>query len=503
MTTVEAVRGMRDLMPPEQERKLVIQAKCLALLAQNGYAPLDLPLLEYRDLYLRKLGEELVGKVYEFTFEGRNLALRPEWTASVLRAYVAQLQDQPLPLRLSYCGPVFRYERPQRSTYRQFTQLGVELIGGPAPRADAEVISLACAGLEAMGVKDYSLTVGHLGLMRQIIAQAGLTERTRGLLVRSLERMRTQKVRMGDLLQAQMQMDPSELPFEPDLLRGLDDAQATTMLLRLAQEIGVNLSYGTRSPEAIVDRLLRKLRATDQTVALTKAAELLTELSQIQGLPREALPQVTTLLQDLGVETPALREFEALLDLLTAHGVSEERIVVDFGLARGLHYYTGMIFEIYDSHAMQLCGGGRYDDLITALGGRKATPAVGFAYGLERVLAAGAGEEETAGRSKEVAVAAVTEADYPYAVEVAKWLRGEGFRVTCDVRGRNVAGNIRDAVKRDIPYLVVIGEAEVANRTLVWRNLATREEQSLGFHDVVALATVSKLQSETALKDNH
>src|SRR5512145_3100126 len=134
--TIDTVRGMRDVLPGDVSQQ-VIAAACLdRVLATHGYLPVDLPIVEYRDLYLRKLGEELVGKVYEFQFNGRELALRPEWTASVLRAYVGRMQDQPLPLRLRYTGPVFRNERPQRATYRQFTQVGVELIGGPAPRAD-------------------------------------------------------------------------------------------------------------------------------------------------------------------------------------------------------------------------------------------------------------------------------------------------------------------------------------------------------------------------------
>jgi histidyl-tRNA synthetase len=130
--TIEAVRGMHDVLPAEQRAATRARQAIEALLERHGYAAVDLPIVEPRDLYLRKLGEELAGKVYEFSFGGRELALRPEWTASVLRAYVSHMQGEPLPLRLSYAGPVFRYERPQRLTYRQFTQVGVELVGGPA-----------------------------------------------------------------------------------------------------------------------------------------------------------------------------------------------------------------------------------------------------------------------------------------------------------------------------------------------------------------------------------
>ena len=113
---IDSVRGMRDVLPQELAAQLATAAQLDQALAGYGYQPIELPIIEQRDLYGRKLGEELVGKVYEFSFSGRELALRPEWTASVLRAYVGRLQDQPLPLRLRYAGPVFRNERPQRAT---------------------------------------------------------------------------------------------------------------------------------------------------------------------------------------------------------------------------------------------------------------------------------------------------------------------------------------------------------------------------------------------------
>ena len=129
----EPVRGMRDHLPADQTRLHALRDTLERVLDDWGYEPIDLPVLERRELYLKKSGEELVGKLYDFVHSGRTLALRPEWTASVLRAYLKSLQSDPLPVRLRYAGPVFRYERPQRITYRQFTQVGVELIGGAAP----------------------------------------------------------------------------------------------------------------------------------------------------------------------------------------------------------------------------------------------------------------------------------------------------------------------------------------------------------------------------------
>jgi histidyl-tRNA synthetase len=480
---IDAVRGMRDVLPGEQRQLDYVRERLRDVLDSHGYARLDLPVVEHRSLYLRKLGEELVGKIYEFRMGGRNLALRPEWTASVLRAYISHMQEYPLPLRLGYSGPVFRYERPQRATYRQFTQLGGELIGGPAPRGDAEVLALACAGLDAVGLHHYYVQLSHIGLVRQMLTNLGLAERTQGLLIWSLERIRTRGV---EAMRERLHEAQGDLPIDPSLLAHLDDAQAAELLLHVLETMQVNLSFGTRSPEAIVNRLVRKLRRDDPQPRLDRALDLLGRLSQIRGTPAEALPQARALLTEADLPTTALDELNTVLALLDAHGVPQNRLVVDFGLGRGLNYYTGLIFEIYDQDGNQLCGGGRYDDLVQTLGGRQSVPAVGFTYGLERVAAAATAEAPAP--RPEVLVVPIEDDDYTYALEVSQRLRACGFVVTMDVRGRSVTSNLRDAARRSTAYGAIVGASERDERTLVWRDLNTREEQRIALDNIGSLA---------------
>jgi histidyl-tRNA synthetase len=473
---IDSVRGMRDVLPHELAAQLATAAQLDQVLAGYGYQPIELPIIEQRDLYGRKLGEELVGKVYEFSFSGRELALRPEWTASVLRAYVGRLQDQPLPLRLRYAGPVFRNERPQRATYRQFTQVGVELIGGTAPRADAECIALACAGLDAAGVQEYRVRIGHIGLVRGLLRELGLAERTQGLLAWSLERMRQQGI---GAVRERLAAAHGELPFDAALLEGLDDAQAEALLLGSLQAIGVNLEFGTRSPEAIVGRLVRKLRREDPQPQIERALALLERLCAIQGPADAALTAAAALLDEFGLPASALDPLRAIINAVAAHRVPDARIVLDFGLGRGLHYYTGAIFEIYDQEGLQLCGGGRYDDLVTALGGRQPVPAVGFAYGLERVVFASNQPTDDRRRTTEVLVVPAEDDAYAYALDVAQALRERGYVAAVDVRGRSVASNLRDGARRGFGAIVVVGAAERASAEVLWRDLATREERRI------------------------
>lgn len=470
---------MRDVLPADVEQQARVAARIDQALASYGYQLLDLPIVERRDLYLRKLGEELVGKVYEFAFSGRELALRPEWTASVLRAYVGRMQDQPLPLRLRYAGPVFRNERPQRGTYRQFTQLGVELIGGPMPRADAECLALACAGLDAAGVASYRVRLGHIGLIRAVLANLGLAERTQETLAWSMEPIREHGI---EAVRARLLAEDSEPEFDAALLEGLNDAQAEALLLRALEVIGVNLQFGTRPPDQIVGRLVRKLRREDPRAGLERGLALLAQLAPLSGPPEAILPQAAAVLREHGAPETGLEELQAILRLVVAHGVDERRLVVDFGLGRGLHYYTGVIFEIYDEQGMQLCGGGRYDDLVTALGGRRSTPAVGFAYGLERVVAAAS--PVASPTTPEVLVVATDDAAYAYALQTAARLRERGWVATLDVRARSAASNARDAARRGAAALVTVGSEDAARNEVVWRDLANHLEQRMQLEEL-------------------
>jgi histidyl-tRNA synthetase len=481
-TSIDPVRGMRDVLPAEYAAQAKVAAQLDAVLAAYGYQALDLPIIEQRDLYLRKLGEELVGKVYEFAFSGRELALRPEWTASVLRAYVGRMQDRPLPLRLRYAGPVFRNERPQRATYRQFTQVGVELIGGLSPRADAECIALAAEGLRAAGVNSYRIRIGHIGLIRSLLATLGLAERTQGLLAWSLEKMREQGVAA---IRAQLEVD-RPAPVDRTLLEGLDGGQAEALLLHAMREIGVNLRFGSRPPEAIVGRLVRKLQREDPQPRIERALALLERLCHIHGSPHQSLPAAEALLQEYELPSDGLSELRAILELVRAHGVPDEALALDFGLGRGLHYYTGVIFEIYDDEDLQICGGGRYDDLVSTLGGRNPTPAVGFAYGLERVVATTRRLDVSRPKAQEVLVVAGDDAAYAYALQVAAALRARGYIAGVDVRGRTLQSNLRDAARREVDFVALVGPTERDERALVWRDLAERTERRLALDNLPA-----------------
>jgi histidyl-tRNA synthetase len=159
---------MRDLLPPETEIWTAVERTARRIFSSYGFEEIRTPLVEETELFVRSVGEstDIVGKEM-FTFadrRGKSLSLRPESTASVARAFVQHgLAQRPQPLRLFYMGPHFRYERPQKGRYRQFWQIGAELIGDPGPWSDVEVVAMLVRFLRELGFEDVEALVNTVG----------------------------------------------------------------------------------------------------------------------------------------------------------------------------------------------------------------------------------------------------------------------------------------------------------------------------------------------------
>ncbi|HEX5506461.1 MAG TPA: ATP phosphoribosyltransferase regulatory subunit [Thermomicrobiales bacterium] len=504
---VERVRGMADVLPADYAFREGVLGTLRRHFAAHGYRPVDTPVVEATELFLRKSGEERAAQMYAFAYRNRQIALRPEFTASIVRAYVAAMQGLPLPLRLSYCGPVFRYEKPQAGRSRQYTEAGVELLGAAGPAADAEVIHLALAGLAALGLDDCTLRLGHLGAVGVFLASLPLDERVRDWFLWSMERLRAR----GDdglhrglraLLdrEAAPAPTPGEFPGLDDLLPGDAGAERIgALVLDLLRAAGVDLDGSSRPPEEIVARLLLKLRRPRARFDVARALDFLRRLVALRGAPAAVLDGLRALLADYGLDPAPVGELEQVLDLLRAYGHAG-RVELDLGLGRGLHYYTGILFEVYDGRdpAVQLCGGGRYDDLAQVLGARAPVPASGLSYGVERVAAALRARGAAAPEPPAADVLVCGGRGVPMAelIGVAAALRAGGWRVDLDVRGRSLAANLRYADRAGIAHVAILGEDERRAGVVAWHTMATRAQERL---PLAALRTRGQESSEGRL----
>src|SRR5438093_644788 len=167
---VERPRGTNDWGPEDMAKRRFVESRFIQLAESFGFREVSTPTFESLELFTAKSGPGIVKELYAFKDQGgRDLALRPEFTASILRFYVSSLRSRPKPLKLYTSGNAFRYEEPQRGRYREFSQLNAEIIGGAALPSDAEALALAIGTMRAIGLKQVKARIGNIGILRSYL----------------------------------------------------------------------------------------------------------------------------------------------------------------------------------------------------------------------------------------------------------------------------------------------------------------------------------------------
>ncbi len=176
-TMIERPRGTRDISLEEMEKRKAVEKRLRFVVESYGYGEVMTPTFEHTQLFLEKSGPSIIEEIYAFEDKGgRNIALRPEFTASVMRMYHEGMRERPKPLKLYYFGSVFRYERPQAGRYREFWHFGTELIGPNTPEADAENIALAYDCVVGTGLKEFKLRLSNLKILYTYLDEKGIPD---------------------------------------------------------------------------------------------------------------------------------------------------------------------------------------------------------------------------------------------------------------------------------------------------------------------------------------
>ena len=480
---VERLRGMYDLLPETHWKQRWLADRLHQLLTQAGYAAVDTPILEQGDLFQTSFGQELWQNLYAFRLHQRDLCLRPEYTASICRLYLDHCQQQPLPLRFQYAGPIFRYEAPGRYRYRQHTQVGVELLGGQAAAADAEILFLACDILNELHIPNFRLELGHIGVASGFIQRLQLDDHAARLLLSLMEQIS----RSDEGEQAARARLEALYPLDAQGSGGAEaqEAHARNILSLLS---GISISFGDEAARAeIVERFLWKAGRAEQRRQILYALEFLRALHSLSGPPPAVFDQIRELLDRYKLEAAPLVELEQLVQAVKECGVQDEQIALNLALGRGVSYYTGMVFEIHardeDGFDAQLCGGGRYDRLVRAVGGARDVNACGFAFGLERLLSLIPESALPRAASLQALVIPVSEQDIPYALNVARKMRTMRVYTEVDVTGRGVSAGLRLAAKRQMTLALIVGEDERRAGTITVRQLNTGRSGVVSFDD--------------------
>lgn len=407
--SLQAIRGMNDILPDQTPIWRYVENTLAVLLEQYGYQEIRLPILEFTELFARGIGEgtDVVDKEM-YTFLDRNgesLTLRPEGTAGCVRAVLEHgLTGGGQVQKLWYSGPMFRYEKPQKGRYRQFQQVGVEIFNLPGPDVDAELIAMTWRLWRQLGVAEgVTLQLNTLG---------------------SSEARAEYRNALVDYLQSRFDQ--------------LDEDSQRRM---------------TTNPLRILD----------------------SKNAQTQALLTHA-PTLHDYLDDESRE-----HFERLKQLLDA---AEIRYQINPKLVRGLDYYSRTAFEwVTDRLGAQgtICGGGRYDGLISQFGG-KPTPGIGFAMGIERLvllLQTMNVLPENLYSLADVYICAFGEAAETAALALSERLRERipSLRLSLNAGGGSFKSQFKKADKSGARYALILGEDELAAKVVGVKPLREEEDQ--------------------------
>ena len=424
------VRGMRDLLPIEAEKMRYIEQVSRELSKLYGYDEIITPVLESYDLLAAKTSEEIRERMYTFMDLGdRKVAMRPEFTASIARLISTKMRNEPKPMRFFSVGSLYRYDEPQYGRYREFWQSNYELFGSDRPEADAEILMLTNNLLERLELKNYLFKIGHTGILRGVLNQEGLDDE------------------------------------KQNSLRQLLDKKSWEEALEFVLDTGV-------SQQCLgVLKSLLETKGEDVFNVLEDVKETVTKYE-------EAVCAVDNLWK--------------IIELIKESGEKIE-LTVEAGFARGLEYYTGMIFEAYiPGLDIALGGGGRYDRLIEIFGG-EPIPAVGVAQGIDRIALALTKQKVSTKlpKKKSIVVISVKEANMAKALELSSLLRKAGLLVEVAVMGRSISKALADANRRKVAYAVIVGPKELEQEKVVLREMKNSTQQTV---------LISKLTKEI-LKD--
>ena len=466
MQPVTRLRGMYDLPGESWLRKRALQDSLISLIAGYGYRYLETPLLEGTELFLRQSGGDLASRMYSFVDAGSHqVSLRPEYTSPIMRHYLENAAGLPLPVRLQYAGPVFRYDVAHPEGSGQFTQVGAELIGADGVFADAELLTLAAELPARAGLSHCRIELADLDVFHGVLDVARVSDRARGFILASVPQLRAGPAALPEVREKAYQLHLGDRsPENQELsaaITGLEDEQARQVIQGFLQWNGADSRrFGQRDPEQIVERFLRKLRGSDEARRLEEGLELAATLATIRGAPQEAIAAARRVVENAGADASALNRLAGLVEILESCPETQGKVTVDFGLARGLAYYNGIVFEVrHPDWPNPLGGGGRYDGLARALGSPVDVPALGFAYTLETLLAL-AGRENGAGAVDALKGSVLVVSESPdncgRAFDLARRLREEGTTVELDVARHSLNDALAYAATRQIRQVVFV-----------------------------------------------
>ncbi|MFL5568662.1 MAG: histidine--tRNA ligase [Gemmatimonadaceae bacterium] len=414
-----ALPGFRDFYPEQLATRNYILSVWRDVARRYGFVEYDGPPLEPLELYTKKSGDEIVGQLYHFTDKGgREVALRPEMTPTLARMVAAKANALRKPIRWFSVPQLFRYERQQKGRLREHFQLNVDIIGEPSVAADAELLAVAIDVMRATGLTsgDVRARVSDRQLLTTILTEVGVKKEETAAVFAAIDKS------------------------------------------------------GREPRDATLDKVDKAVASKEARRGVARALDHATDLNALAAQYRNSPGVMESITH--------LREY---LNFLDALGVGDW-VDFDLSIVRGLAYYTGKVFELFDAKGelRAICGGGRYDDLLSTIGGVDL-PALGFGMG-DVVLTELLRSRNLLPASQlgtDYWVAADDESMLPDVMTVAGRLRAKSHSVEYALKSQSLARQLKTASTAGVRSVVLLRRDDYANGNVTVKTLSDGSERSV------------------------
>ncbi len=441
--TPRTLSGFMELLPAPQQQMERIMEVLRRTYSLYGFTPLDTPVIESSDVLLAKGGGETEKQIYRFQKGDADLSLRFDLTVPLAKYVALHYNDLTFPFRRYQIGKVYRGERAQRGRFREFYQADIDIIGDGKLSIvnEAEIPAIIYKTFSTLGLKRFQIRVNNRKILNGFYALLGLTEKS------------------GDIMRTVDKLD----------------------------KIG---------PEKVKAILM------DEEIALTEAqADEILKFIAISGANEEVLAALEGYRGRNEVFDQGLAELNTVVKYLAAFGVPAENFAVDLTIARGLDYYTGTVYEttLLDHPEIgSVCSGGRYDNLAEFYTDRQL-PGAGISIGLTRLFYV-LGEQgmlnpDLPTAPADVLILPMTE-DLSAAIGLATALREAGIRAQLHCEEKKFKQKVSYADKLGIPYVIFLGEDEIAAGVVACKDMATGEQTKLE-----PAATIYRIKAGLAEKE--
>ena len=380
MDSLKPLQGMKDVFDSRARSKRIMLNNLVEFLESSKFEQIDLPVLEGTDLLLKKSGGTLASKMYSFVDPGgRNISLRPEFTSSVVRAYLNEEIDSKITTKVFYYGQIFRYSTETVCNLREYTQVGCEVIGASSQASDTEVLMTAIKGTNLF-LKDCSIRIGHMGIINQILNELNLSDRLKFFISEHLNMIKEGDSGINKL---------KEMALKLGLISDMPNGELSTnedrgeLLQSYLKNMGM-YNLGVRTIDEIQTRFLNKGIYAQSVESFVSTLKSMYEIISIKGEYNEILSHLSINCSQKVIEI--IKDLTEVIELINQSS-ELNNIEIDLNLGREIPYYTGLVFQVtseYKGEDVIVSQGGRYDDLVGVLGNNQlSTPALGFAWNLD------------------------------------------------------------------------------------------------------------------------